>query len=236
MIGGPANGPTHVDKIPIDNFACTTRYPLGNLTPATAYQFRARDCDDVTCSPWTAPFTLTTLPDTGPTQVSLTLDGAPLTSTAANADGMFDADVVIPAETPAGTHTLRAASGELGSENKIEITSSNATGTATIMLTFAAYGDRGCPVRPRNDGGLTVEAPFSVFGTGFSPGPMTLHLDSATGKDLGTTTVGADGTFCGDGFQGLTYDDLGDHSLVAVQDGQVRVTMPVKIFRPRVVH
>jgi hypothetical protein len=38
---GPAGGPTHVDSVPITG--CTTRHPLSNLTPATGYEFRARD-------------------------------------------------------------------------------------------------------------------------------------------------------------------------------------------------
>jgi hypothetical protein len=230
---GPAGGGTHVDTIPITEFDCTTRHPLTNLTPATGYQFRARDCDDVTCSPWTAPFTLTTLPDNGPTKVDLTLDGSVLNSLSANADGTFDADVTIPAATAAGTHTLRAAVGDLGSQNKIDITSAAGAGKATIMLTAAMYGEKGCPMRPLPNAEVTVEAPFSAFGTGFAAGPVSLHLDSATGKDLGAATARADGTFCGDTFQGLTYDDIGGHTLVAVQDGQSRATLPTKMFRPR---
>jgi hypothetical protein len=61
---------------------------------------------------------------------------------------------------------------------------------------------------------------------------MTLHLDSATGIGLGSATVGADGTFCNDAFQGPPSSQLGDHTLVAVQDANVRFTLPIKVVRP----
>src|ERR1051326_8912123 len=35
--------------------ACATTYQLTNLIPATTYQVRARDCDAITCSPWSTP-------------------------------------------------------------------------------------------------------------------------------------------------------------------------------------
>jgi len=35
--------------------ACAASYQLTNLIPATTYQIRARDCDEITCSSWSAP-------------------------------------------------------------------------------------------------------------------------------------------------------------------------------------
>jgi hypothetical protein len=107
-------------------------------------------------------------------------------------------------------------------------------GNTTMTLTFAAYGDRGCPVRPNTvDNAILMETPFSLFGAGFTPGTVALHLDSATGMNLGSATVGADGTFCNDAFQGPPASQLGDHTIVAIQDENVRFTLPIKVVRPR---
>jgi hypothetical protein len=229
---GPQGGPTRWDHLPIDS--CNTDDPLSNLTPGTTYQFQARDCDDSTCSQWTAPFNLTTASasDAGMGgDIPLTLDGAPLGTTKAGADGRFDKDVVIPAGTAPGNHKLRATSGHLTPETGVQVTAATG-GNTTMILTGTFYGDRGCPMRPLTDKAIQMESPFSVFGAGFTPGTMTLHLDSATGIGLGSATVGADGTFCNDAFQGPPSSQLGDHTLVAVQDANVRFTLPIKVVRP----
>ena len=65
---------------------------------------------------------------------------------------------------------------------------------------------------------------------------MTLRLDSATGPSLGTATVGADGTFCSESFQGPPASQVGNnHSLVAVQNNTAQATIPIRVVRPDVV-
>jgi hypothetical protein len=75
---GPDGGAMRVEKLPGDGLSCTSRHEAKSLRPATAYRFRARDCNALTCSPWSAPVTLTTAGNTGPGAVTLTVDGASL--------------------------------------------------------------------------------------------------------------------------------------------------------------
>ena len=65
---------------------------------------------------------------------------------------------------------------------------------------------------------------------------MTLRLDSLTGQSLGSATVGADGTFCSEAFQGPPASQVGpNHSLVAVQNNTAQATIPIFVIRPDVV-
>jgi hypothetical protein len=82
---------------------------------------------------------------------------------------------------------------------------------------------------------VTTDETFSLFGSGFAPGTVTVYLDAATGMALGTATVGADGTFCKADFQGPPASQRGDHTLVAVQNGMVQASIPVKVVYPTVI-
>jgi hypothetical protein len=147
-------------------------------------------------------------------------------------------DVVIPAGTAAGNRRLRAVSGTANADTGLQVTAGGAASRATMILTGSFYGDRGCPMQPLPDYGqsITYGETFSLYGTGFAPGPMTVHLDSATGASLGTATVRPDGTFCHDAFRGPPASQVGNnHSLVAVQNNTAQVTIPVRVVRPDVV-
>ncbi|HLH23643.1 MAG TPA: hypothetical protein VK066_14070 [Chloroflexota bacterium] len=231
---GPDGGAMRVEKLPGDGLSCTSRHEAKSLRPATAYRFRARDCNALTCSPWSEPVTLTTAASAGPSGVTLTLDGASLGTATVTAQGTFDVDVVIPAGTAAGERTIRAVSGAATADTSLQVTAASGGGRASILLTGSFFGDRGCPTRALPDYAQAVEidAPFSVYGTGFAPGRVTLRLDSATGMELGTATVGADGTFCHDAFRGPPASQVGNHTLVAVQNGTAQATIPVRVVRP----
>jgi hypothetical protein len=239
---GPASGAMRVEKLPSDGLSCTARHEVKNLTAATAYRFRARDCDALTCSPWSGAVTLTTAAASGPGAVTLTLDGASLGTATVAADGTFDANVVIPAGTAAGTRTIRAVSGTASDQTSLQVTAAGGSGSggsrASLILTGSFFGDRGCPTRALPDYGqsITYGENVSAYGTGFTPGQVTLRLDSATGQALGTATVGADGTFCSEAFQGPPASQVGNnHSLVVVQNGTTQATIPVRVIRPDVV-
>jgi hypothetical protein len=235
---GPAGGAMRVEKLSGDGLSCTSRHDANNLTPATAYRFRVRDCDALTCSPWSEPVTLTTAANAGPGAVALTLDGASLGTATVAAQGTFDADVVIPAGTAAGNRTIRAVSGAATADTSLQVTAAGGGGQATIVLTGSFFGDRGCPTRalPDSSQAVTIDDTFSLYGTRFAPGPVTLHLDSATGMALGTATAGADGTFCYEAFRGPPASQVGDnHTLVAVQNNAVQATIPVRVVRPDIV-
>lgn len=94
--------------------ACAASYDATNLTPATAYQFRVRDCDPITCSPWSALLKVTTAragSDKG--KVVLTLDnGVALGTATVNTLGKFASTITIPAGTSGGAHTIHAVNGD----------------------------------------------------------------------------------------------------------------------------
>jgi hypothetical protein len=235
---GPSGGAMRTEKLSSDGLSCTGRHEAKNLTPATAYRFRARDCDALTCSPWSQPVTLTTAARTGPGAVTLTLDGASLGTATVGAQGTFDASVVIPTGTAAGNRTIRAVSGAATADTSLQVTASGGSGRASILLTGTFFGDRGCPTRALPDyaQAVQIDDAFSLYGTGFAPGAVTVHLDSATGLSLGTATAAADGTFCSGAFRGPSASQVGDnHTLVAVQNNTAQATIPVRIVRPSVV-
>jgi hypothetical protein len=245
---GPAGGSMRGQRLPRDAASdCASRYEARNLTPATGYQFRARDCDAITCSPWSAPLRWTTkASDSSKGTVVLTLDkpsgvadgGLPLGTAKVNPQGTFEAMVIIPASTTAGTHTIYAVSGDASrADTSVQVTASGSGGgKATLVLTGSVFGDTGCPSRPLDDPVAGMDSPFSIFGAGFAPGTVAIHVDSATGMAVGTATVKADGTFCRDDFRGPPASLLGDHTLVAVQNGTVQGTTPVKFVRPTIIH
>jgi hypothetical protein len=104
------------------------------------------------------------------------------------------------------------------------------------VLTGTFYGDTGCPVRPLPSPAIDTDIPFSALGTGFAPGTLSLYLDSATGTSLGSASVAADGTFCDAAFNGPPVSQLGNHTLVAIQEGTVKLKTPVQVFQPEVIH
>jgi hypothetical protein len=106
-----AGGPLAMQPLPGDaNGGCVGDYDAANLTPNTAYQFRARDCDLMTCSPWSVMLhVVTAKTDATNAEVVLTLDGGtPLGKVSVNAQGKFQTPITIPLGTSANTHTIHA--------------------------------------------------------------------------------------------------------------------------------
>lgn len=105
---GPQNGQLTQAK------TSTTSFEATNFSPGGAYQFLARDCNSITCSPWSdALVTSTQAP--GSDAVIFRLDSlaaAPIGNAILGSNGTFLAEVTIPAGTPAGEHTLYATAGE----------------------------------------------------------------------------------------------------------------------------
>ena len=77
---------------------------------------------------------------------------------------------------------------------------------------------------------------MTLSGTGLAPGPATIYIDSATGLQLGTVTVGGDGTFSKN-FQ-INSAQLGNHlgqnASVAVQEGRVIARVAGTVTLPEV--
>lgn len=73
---GPVGGAQRVQRLPGGaQGVCAAAYDASGLTPNTAYQFRVRDCDPITCSPWSPTLRASTeKADTQKGTVLLTLD------------------------------------------------------------------------------------------------------------------------------------------------------------------
>lgn len=234
---GPVGGQQKVERLAGGaDGRCATSFNATNLTPSTAYQFRARDCDPLTCSPWSALLKVTTAKgDPNKDKVTLTLDnGIALATTTVNAQGKFEATVTIPAGTAAGTHTIYAVSGDAKAQEPIQVTAPAPAGgsNGSLMMVGLFTGQTGCPNNPINS--TTVDDTFQLFGSGLMAGSVTIRLDSATGLSLGTATVKADGTFC-QKMQAAPANQAGAHTLVAVQNGAVVARLNVTFVLPYVV-
>jgi hypothetical protein len=228
---------------------CPQHFDATNLTPTTAYLFRARDCDPITCSPWSAPIrVITARADAAPGRVFLSLDsgvrarwpGRPRTApqlgiATTDANGNFVGTVTIPRGTPAGRHTIFAVSGIAKTSENFQVTAATpgTVSKASMMMVFANPGEAGCPNRPILSAG--TDDTFMLFGSGFAPGAVTVHLDSAAGAVLGTATVRADATFCGQ-MRSVPRAQAGKHTLVAVQNGAVVSQLATEFVPPSVIH
>lgn len=96
------------------NFSDPSTYPITGLTPGTTYQFQVRDCDPITCTPWSAENDIAA---GGSNQVTISIDSAPLPKRIGNgtlkSDGTFSAAATIPPDTAAGKHTIYAVTGDV---------------------------------------------------------------------------------------------------------------------------
>lgn len=240
---GSVGGTPRVERLAGDlDGTCADGFSATGLTPATAYQFRARDCDLVTCSPWTATLRVTTATtaqrDASTGRVTLTLDnGATLGTATVRPDATFDVSLAIPAGTAAGSHKIQAVSGTTRAEVAIEVQAASAAGNGSIRVIELAAGQTGCPANPSEQRAF-VEQPFRLFGSGFAPGRVEIRFDSAAGLLLGTLTAGADGTFCGD-VTAPTRAQRGppiQHTIYAVQNGVVRAQLVIAVYVPDAVN
>lgn len=249
---GPAGGAQRVERLAGDlQGRCADSFAAMGLTPATAYQFRARDCDAVTCSPWTATARVTTATtaqrDANTGTVTLTLNnGTRLGTATARADATFEVSLTIPAGTAAGIHRIQAVSGNIRAEVQIEVAaasapsspgSSGTAGNGSIRVIELNAGQTGCPAN-RSEQRAFVEQPFRLFGSGFAPGGVEIRFDSAGGLLLGTLTAGADGSFCGEvraPTRAQRRPPPIQHTIYAVQNGVVRAQLTISVYVPDVV-
>ena len=213
--------------------ACAASYDATNLVPNTAYQFRARDCDTLTCSPWSPTLRVTTAKvDPAKGRVILTLDGGtPLGAATINAQGTFTTSITIPAGTSPGAHALRAVASDAKADVTIQVATSSPAGVskASIMMVGLLRGETGCPNHPIRS--TQTDDTFVLFGAGFAAGPVTIRLDTATGVSLGTATVRPDGSIC-QRMQSAPGNKAGAHKLVAVQNGAVVAQADVTFVLP----
>jgi hypothetical protein len=218
-----------------------TKFHAANLKPSTTYQFRVHECDRIACSPWSDLLTLETQAG-GSNAVTIYMDNNMAQKIGTGTvlpNGSFNIKATIPANTAPGTHTITAAI-DLGPAKNIAGlrnpsnpgTPASATPKASLQLTVtgpggagAAAGSGGASISVMNTQTRTAMKPpinllypstFRLRGNGFAPAAtVTVHLDTATGPQLGSAVPNKLGVFAGN-FK-LPMTQSGPHTLVAVQ-------------------
>lgn len=227
---GLPSGPMRTQRLPGTGTAravCANEFEAVPLTPATAYQFRARDCDSITCSLWSKPVKgVTAKVNTDGGKVVLTLDGVTTLGTGTiTPQGTFDTSVTVPANVAPGAHKVRAANSTAVAETALGITGAAAGGRkASLMMVGVLNGELGCPNHPITS--TQTDANFMLFGTGFEAGVVNVRLDTSTGLAIGNATALADGSFC-QKMIGVPGNQAGNHKLVALQNGAVQAQFPI---------
>jgi hypothetical protein len=230
---GPVGATPQISQIASESepsHRCADLHIVSALQPATQYRFRVRDCDVLTCSPWSVPLEMTTLSGLAPAPVEITLDtGATLGTVDVDDAGSFETAVLMPPDTPAGAHRLSAATGDASDTISITVEPPGPP-QGSLILTASIDGDEGCPMQeiPPN---MVAGKVFGLFGFGFVPGQVNLFIDSMAVHYIGSGVVGGEGTFCGR-FWAPPLEFVGSHSIIAVQEGTPRASLAVKIHRP----
>jgi hypothetical protein len=89
-------------------------YQVTGLTAGTTYQFQVRDCDPLTCTPWSAVAEIATAGGDAD-NVAIYIDDATaphqIGTGTLKSDGTFAVTATIPDKTPAGQHTIYAVVG-----------------------------------------------------------------------------------------------------------------------------
>jgi hypothetical protein len=99
----------------------------------------------------------------------------------------------------------------------------------SLMMVALLGGETGCPNHPISS--TQTGSGFTLFGTGFAAGTVTIQLDSTTGPVLDTAPVQSDGSIC-KAMPGVSANQAGPHELVAVQNGTVRAHTAVTFVTP----
>jgi hypothetical protein len=235
MEWGPAGRP-RLQRLPGEaQGQCPPHFEATGLTANTQYHFRARDCDPITCSPWSAPVQVTTARSGGGSSaVAISLDnGTGLGATNVDGKGKFATSVTIPASTPAGAHTITAVNGNAKATAQIQVVAAGTVMKPTIAMLGTKAGQTDCSSSPIAGG--QVEDTVMMLGSGFAPGTVAVRLDSVTGFMMGSATVDAGGSFC----QRMNTPPsslAGKHNIVAVENGAIAASVSATFILPEVVH
>lgn len=170
-------------------------FDASNLSSGRTYQFRVRDCDQITCTPWGSK-TITTSGQ-GSDQALFYLDSVSqanqIGTGTVKQDGSFSVPLNIPGTTTSGKHTLFAAVPG-GAQQSSQQASADITvvGANQSLQPLIQLLD---PVTNRPLQFTVQTYQFTLRGQGFVAGQVTIAVDSANGQALGTATAAADGTF-----------------------------------------
>ena len=218
---GPVGGALRTDRLPATvQGPCAPGTSAQPLTPLTSYQFRARDCDPFTCSPFSPIARSTTSRlHRGLGNVLLELDRqVPLGGADIDGNGNFDLPITIPsgdAGRPAHhsrrhprQHRRRRSGGAGRGGGKRQ--------PASLMMVGLLNGETGCPNHPITS--TQTDDTFLLFGAGFAAGAVDINLDSPGGQQLGTAVARPDGSFC-EQMRSPAANMAGPHVVVATQGG-----------------
>jgi len=199
-----------------------TKFRAPNLKPATTYEFRVHECDPISCAPWSDSADFATQAG-GSNEVTLWLDNdlaQPLGTATLLPNGSFATKVTIPANTAAGKHTINASTGagpRAGMASVVDTTVNPGPGgvgrptvagekpQASYEITVVAPGgatptisilDPTTRIAAKAPVTLYSSQMYTVRGARFAAnGPVSLHLDTATGPKLGSATTNKVGMF-----------------------------------------
>jgi hypothetical protein len=244
LMWGPPTEKNTTERLPgMPVAACANSYTASPLTPGRAYQFKARDCDLVTCSQWSPIVTSITDIAHGTTLggdsivgrfgfVSLNLDGTDaLGSANVDSEGAFSVLVTVPGSVTPGFHQIRAYHQfKMVAASPILVNPVGMFVTPSIMVVGVLNGDNGCPFRPITS--TAADSDFWLFGQGFTRGIVVIRLDSATAPLHKFANVDTDGTFCAD-ISPVGSSNAGTHTIFATQRTAVaQTTMNFVVVSP----
>jgi hypothetical protein len=152
--------------------------------------------------------------------------GSPVTTV--SSQGTFSATLTIPSDVPPTSVTISAQSKTASATATVQVVAPSSKGTLTLTYTpLVGSGGVVTDFAPDTSG-------YVLSGTNFAPGQVTIFLDSAQGSQLMTATVGADGKFSApfEPSSAQTGGKIGQHTLVAVQNGAVAGQLSVTVDPP----
>ena len=188
-----------------------------NLKPNATYQFRVREQDQLTMTPWSSWFTITTQSSE---QVTLWLDQntgsrvgtVGLGSAYGGYSAPWTATITIPSTINPGQHTLNAQLEELGSP--VASTTITVVGSGQNLHPMIEVLDLNSNNVLQNPG-VVETYKVKVRGEGFTPGTVDLYVDNVNGKWLGQAIADQTGMF----MLVIIWPRfiLGNHNILAIQ-------------------
>jgi hypothetical protein len=173
------------------------------LLPNVAYQFRVRDSDLLTRTPW-SDWAIRT-PQGGRVDLLLEYNSKKVpVGTASAVNGVLKTHITVPTDVSAGPHLLwLMLNGSPLVSISLSILGPNQSRTAKIEIVY------------RDTVVLVTGAAFTLRGEGFNAGQLRVTLDDPNGTFVGTVTADTDGKFTAD----LVWPDdvAGKHEIVATQ-------------------
>jgi len=212
---GPKGG--QVQRLPTVSKPRTSSDDNGNnftatgLALNTTYQFQVRDCNALTCSPWSAVKEITTMTGRAD-QVTVYVDGVAAANQIGTGtlqgDGTFSLGVTFPSGTLPGQRTLIAVTGAGQQASTVVTVIGSGQGVKPVIQIVDPQTNQAIT-------GLMEGTLFTLRGQGFSAGQVNITLDTASGQALGFASAAADGTF--QVKLSVPFGSTGNHTLVATQ-------------------